>query len=124
MDFEFKKNTLDGSYRVVFSSGHEAIGHWLIEEIGTNTEKLDAIVLQLGAQKNINQEWRQQGKEWTLSIEQNEINIIANQLLNIDSDQEDEFDDSLSAYDEESVSWCGIEDFEQVLQSWRAFVSQ
>ncbi|MBD1575288.1 MULTISPECIES: YacL family protein [Vibrio] len=123
MDFEFKKNTLDGSYRVVFSSGHEAIGHWLIEEIGTDVDKLDAIVQQLGAQKNINQEWRQLGKDWTLSIEQNEIHISANHLLNMDSDEEEEFDDSLSAYDEESVSWCGIEDFEQVLQSWRAFVS-
>lgn len=34
MDYEFKKNTLDGSYHAVFSMGHEALGRWLIEEIG------------------------------------------------------------------------------------------
>lgn len=120
MDFEFKKNTLDGSYRVVFSSGHEAIGHWLIEEIGTDLDKLDRIVQQISAQRNINQEWRMIGQDWSLFLEQNEIHISSNHLLSI---EEEVFNDDLSAYDEESESWCGIEDFEQVLHSWRAFIS-
>lgn len=120
MDFEFKKNTLDGSYHVVFSSGHEAIGHWLIEEISTDINKLDSIMQQIGAQKNINQEWRLIGHEWSIFVEQNEIHITSNHLLNI---EEDDLDDDLSAYDDESESWCGIEDFEQVLLSWREFVS-
>ncbi len=60
MDYEFKKNTLDGSYRVELSSGHEALGYWLLEEVGSDVAQLDALLLQLGAQKNINQEWRLQ----------------------------------------------------------------
>lgn len=124
MDFEFKKNTLDGSYRVVFSSGHEAIGHWLIEEIGTDTAKLDRVLQQIGAQRNINQEWRLLGQGWSLFLEQNEIHISSNHLLSHEASlYEEERDDDLSAYDEESESWCGIEDFEQVLHSWRAFVA-
>ncbi|MFH0256022.1 YacL family protein [Vibrio rumoiensis] len=119
MDFEFKKNTLDGSYRVVFSSGHEAIGHWLIEEVGSDIAKLDHVLLQVGAQRNINQEWRLLGQDWSLFLEQNEVHISSNLLLSLEDEQ---FDDDLSAYDEESESWCGIEDFEQVLHSWRAFI--
>ncbi|TVO35453.1 YacL family protein [Vibrio algivorus] len=126
MDFEFKKNTLDGSYRVVFSSGHEAIGHWLIEEIGTNTAKLDSVLQQIGAQRNINQEWRLLGQDWSLFLEQNEVHITSNHLLSLEDEAsiyKEEIDDDLSAYNEESESWCGIEDFEQVLHSWRAFVA-
>ncbi|WP_086981598.1 YacL family protein [Vibrio aphrogenes] len=119
MDFEFKKNTLDGSYRVEFSSGHEAIGHWLIEEIGADLGKLEYVLQQIGAQKNINKEWRLLGQEWSLFIEQNEVHISSNHLLTID---DEELSDDLSAYDEESQSWCGIEDFEQVLHSWCAFI--
>ncbi|MFV0574363.1 MAG: YacL family protein [Vibrio sp.] len=120
MDFEFKKNTLDGSYRVEFSSGHEAIGHWLLDEIGSDVNKLDRVMQQISAQKNTVQEFKLEGQDWCLFLEQNEIHISANRLL---SNEEDEFDDGMSAYDEESESWCGIEDFEQVLHSWRAFVS-
>lgn len=120
MDFEFKKNTLDGSYRVVFSSGHEAIGHWLLEEIGTDLDKLEQVMQQIGAQKNINQEWRLVGQDWSMFIEQNEIHISSNHLLSI---EDDDLEDDLFAYEEESESWCGIEDFQQVLLSWRAFIS-
>ncbi len=119
MDFEFKKNTLDGSYHVVFSSGHEAIGHWLLEELGSDLVKLDQLMRQIGAQKENLQEWRLLGREWSLFIEQNEVHITANHLLNLENE---DLDDDLSAYDEESESWCGLEDFEQVLHSWRAFI--
>ncbi|MGV3001806.1 YacL family protein [Vibrio sp. E150_018] len=124
MDFEFKKNTLDGYYRVVFSSGHEAIGHWLIEEIGTNITKLDSVLQQISAQRNINQEWCLLGQEWSLFLEQNEVHISSNQLLSHETSiYEENREDELSAYNEESESWCGIEDFEQVLHSWRAFIA-
>ncbi len=39
MDYEFKKNTLDGSYTCSFSMGHEVLGRWLQEEVGNRLER-------------------------------------------------------------------------------------
>lgn len=137
MDFEFKKNTLDDSYRVEFSSGHEAIGHWLIEEVGADHQKIDQIIDVLSLHHDEMKTWSYQGKQWQIQIENNEVHIIANSLLESgeDADNADILDeiefvetnnydinDELDEYPDESESFCGIEDFEQVMQSWKAFV--
>ncbi|MGF1692852.1 YacL family protein [Photobacterium kagoshimensis] len=119
MDYEFKKNTLDGSYHAVFSMGHEALGRWLVEEIGKDFTKMDTILAQISALKNSTQEWRLIGDELTLSLQDNEALIQANFLF---SDDDDEYEEDLHLYDEESMSLCGFEDFTLVLDAWRAFV--
>ncbi|PSW18530.1 hypothetical protein C9I98_15725 [Photobacterium sanctipauli] len=121
MDYDFKKNTLDGSYHATFSMGHEALGRWLVEEVGKNFERMDEVVFQLGALKNSTQEWRLVGDELTLSLQDNEALIQANFLF---SQDDTELEEDMDFYDEESVSLCGFEDFEQVLQAWRAFVTR
>ena len=40
MDYEFRRDPF-GGYRARFSMGHEAIGQWLIDEVGKDEEKLD-----------------------------------------------------------------------------------
>ncbi|MGB2079361.1 MAG: YacL family protein [Vibrio sp.] len=137
MDFEFKKNTLDGSYRVEFSSGHEAIGHWLIEEIGSDKSKIQSVLDVLRAQHDQMQTWQMQGEQWLIQIENNEVHIRALSLLEEGEDAANEdlldeveyvetqnFDpsDELDEYPDESESFCGIEDFEQVMLSWKEFV--
>ncbi|MGF1680710.1 YacL family protein [Photobacterium makurazakiensis] len=121
MDYDFKKNTLDGSYHATFSMGHEALGRWLLEEIGKNFERMDEVMFQLGALKNSTQEWRLIGDELTLTLQDNEALIQANFLF---SQDDTELEDDFDFYDEESLALCGFEDFELVLQAWRAFVTR
>lgn len=121
MDYEFKKNTLEGSYHAVFSMGHEAMGRWLVEEVGKDFAKMDTIVTQIGALKNSTQEWRLVGEELTLCLQDNEALVQANYLF---SEDDTELEEDMSFYDEECMSLCGFEDFEQMLQAWRAFVTR
>ncbi|OAN16599.1 hypothetical protein A3K86_10570 [Photobacterium jeanii] len=121
MDYEFKKNTLEGSYHAIFSMGHEALGRWLVEEVGKDFAKMDLVVAQISALKNSPQEWRLIGDELTLSLQDNEALIQANFLF---SEDDNELEEDLHLYDEESIAVCGIEDFSQVLDAWRAFVTR
>lgn len=121
MDYEFKKNTLDGTYHAIFSMGHEVLGRWIIEEIGKDTEKLDRIMDQLSAMKNSSQEWRLVGEELTLLLQDNEALVQANCLF---SEEEEDFEEDFHFYDEESLSVCGFEDLEQVLEGWRTFIAR
>lgn len=121
MDYDFKKNTLDGSYHAVFSMGHEALGRWLLEEIGKDFDKMDCVMSQLGALKNSTQEWRIIGEELTLTLQDNEAIIQANYLF---SEDDTELEDNMDFYDEEAMAVCGFEDFAQVLTAWRGFVTR
>ncbi|KJG36929.1 hypothetical protein UA32_14400 [Photobacterium angustum] len=121
MDYEFKKNTLDGTYHAIFSMGHEVLGRWIIEEVGKDTEKLELIMDQLSAMKNSSQEWRLVGEELTLLLQDNEALVQANCLF---SEEEEDFEEDFHFYDEESLSICGFEDLEQVLEGWRTFIAR
>ncbi|SKC33323.1 hypothetical protein CZ809_02910 [Photobacterium piscicola] len=119
MDYEFKKNTLDGSYHAIFSMGHEVLGHWIIDELGKDVEKIDMVIDQLSALKNSTKEWRLTGDELTLCLQDNEALVQANCLF---SEEDEDFEEDFHFYDEESMSVCGFEDLAQALEAWRAFV--
>lgn len=121
MDYEFKKNTLDGSYHAIFSMGHEALGRWLIEEVGKDFSKIDTILAQISALKNSTREWRLLGDDLTLSLQDNEALVQANYLF---SEDDTELDEDMNFYDDECMSLCGFEDLEQMLSAWRAFVTR
>ena len=44
MDYEFRRDPF-GGYRARFSMGHEAIGQWLIDEVGKDEEKALFMIL-------------------------------------------------------------------------------
>ncbi|MGR5282961.1 UPF0231 family protein [Photobacterium damselae] len=121
MDYDFKKNTLDGSYHAVFSMGHEVLGRWLSEEIEKDCDKIDEIVAQIHQLKNTTAEWRLVGDELTLSLQDNEALVQANYLF---SEDDTELEEDMSFYDEENISVCGFEDLELVLLAWQAFVKR
>ncbi|GAB6263355.1 YacL family protein [Photobacterium sp. CCB-ST2H9] len=120
MDYEFKKNMLDGSYHAVFSMGHEALGRWLVEEVQDDEAKISLILTHLGALKGTTREWQLSGEEMSLNLQDNEAIVQANYLF---FNTEDELDEDMSHYDDEAVSCCGFEDLEQVLHAWRAFIA-
>lgn len=121
MDYDFKKNTLDGSYHAVFSMGHEVLGRWLSEEIEKDCDKIDEIVAHIDQLKNTTAEWRLVGDELTLSLQDNEALVQANYLF---SEDDTELEEDMNFYDEENISVCGFEDLEQVLLAWQAFVKR
>jgi hypothetical protein len=121
MDYEFKKNTLDGQYYALFSMGHEALGRWLVEEVNQDFDKISAILLAIPtiSQKVNGVRWL--GHELTLVLQGDEALVQANHLF---SDSDDELEADLHLYEDESVALCGLDDFEQVLLAWKSFIER
>ena len=99
--------------------GHEAIGQWLIDEVGKDEEKLDqlfSIIDELSSRTRV--EYQLAGGDYSLLLTHEEAEVKAN-VLNIALDEDL---DDLAYYDDEQLAMCGLEDFAQVLTSWRAFI--
>lgn len=60
------------------------------------------------------------GREYTLLLDAEEVMIRANQL----GFEGDEMEEGMTYYDEESLSFCGVEDFLKVIAAYRAFLSE
>ncbi len=120
MDYEFRRNTFDDCFYADFSMGHEAIGRWLIDELGTDLstilmvrEKIAGIISEGG-------EWIHQGRVFQLQVMQDEAIVKANILFqNFDDEMEQE---DLHAYEEESYACCGPEDLLAVVEAWQDFI--
>ncbi len=66
-------------------------------------------------------EWQLIGRDLTLQLDQEQVRVYANVL---EFGESQELDESLSLYDAESEAWCGLEDFQDVLESWCDFLHQ
>ncbi len=120
MEFKFKTDTLNDSYRVEFSMGHEVFGRWLMSEVGTKPEKINALLAKLEElQSRQDVEELIEGRDFSLTLTDDDAIVMANSLY-VDGELPEGED--FSHYDSESVGECGIEDFEAMLQSWLEFV--
>lgn len=120
MEFEFKTDYLNDSFRAEFSMGHEAVGHWLITEMGTVVADIEQLLAEIAVIKQQeNTERVVVGRDFSLILSPQDIMVRANslQLEAVLPDGED-----LSHYDDESCAECGIEDFETMLHSWMEFI--
>lgn len=121
MEFEFTRNTLMGEYYVKCSMGHEIIGRWLQEEIGTNRQKIDQVCALLDeAQLRTSKEQKLLGTEISLVICEDEVTVQENSL-----DHAAELEEQHSEYDYyncESTASCGLEDFELLIERWKDFI--
>ncbi|AXW85920.1 hypothetical protein AU509_11430 [Lonsdalea britannica] len=117
MDYEFLRD-VTGVVIVRMSMGHEAVGHWLNEEVNGQLAVLDEV--EAGARSVLGSErqWQLQGHEYSLLLDEEEVIIRANQL----SLTCDEMEEGMSYYDEESLSLCGLEDFLALLSKYRQFI--
>ncbi len=120
MDYHF---TVDDHGRPVaaFTMGHEAIGRWLSEELGSNPQRTEQL-LQRIEQLELRQchRHRQIGSEFQLRIEHDEIEIIA---LALAAEVDDELPEETELFDQQLYAECGLEDFKQLLLAWLAFIS-
>ncbi|NGN98162.1 hypothetical protein G5S52_11030 [Grimontia sp. S25] len=120
MDYEFRRNTLDDSFHAELSMGHEALGRWLVDELGTDHDAIDEVLENLKRVMEQGGEWTRSGKVFHLQLTQEEALVQANIVL---EDSEEEMPDvDLHTYEEESVSLCGPEDLLLVLEAWQDFI--
>ncbi len=122
MDYEFRRNTFDDSFHADFSMGHEAIGRWLIDELGTNLTDISIVRDKIIAIISEGGEWVRQGRVFQLQVAQDEAIVSANVLF---QEMEDEMAlEDLHTYEEESYACCGPEDLLEVIEAWHEFVER
>ena len=122
MEYEFRRNSLMGTYLASFSMDHEVLGQWFSEELGPELAKIQQVLdiikeIQAGKRDS----WRLIGGDLTLDLDEEQARIYANAL---GFEQEYELEESMSLYDSESEAYCGLEDLEEALLSWYEFVQK
>ncbi|ATZ95819.1 MULTISPECIES: protein YacL [Dickeya] len=119
MDYEFLRD-VTGQVVVRMSMGHEVVGHWLNEEVKGQQAVLDEVEAAVRELAGSERQWERPGHEYTLLLDSEEVMVRANQL----AFETDELEEGMSYYDEESLSLCGLEDFLELLEKYRAFVDK
>lgn len=117
MDYQFLYQS--GKVTVHCSMGHEALANWFNTEVRLNSQLISTALSLIDKARQIpNQDFSLIGSEYSLFINKDEVMVRANNLT-IETPQELEQD--FHYYDEESIAFCGLEDFEQFLQSYLTF---
>lgn len=122
MEYEFRRNSLDGTVFAEFSMEHVILGRFFAEQLGTNKDQCLNILLkieQIRASKKA--DWSWQSNDLSIAIDNEQVRVYTNA---IDFDEEFELEDSMNMYDAESEAFCGLEDFESALKSWIEFISR
>ena len=119
MDYEFTRDEY-GKVFAQFSMGHEAIGRWFSQELGTDQAALVELLERIDAleQRKIGQH-RIEGDEYQLRLNWDQIEVLA-MALEIDVDEE--LPESTNLYDQELFSECGLQDFKQAVLRWQEFI--
>lgn len=119
MDYEFSFDEYDKPV-AEFSMGHEAMGSWFSDELGANKQRIEELIEIIDQLINRRIEQRLiEGTEYQLRLNQEDAEVRA---LSLDIDIDEELPENTNLYDEESFSECGLEDFQQALQSWQEFI--
>ncbi|MFX0588231.1 YacL family protein [Glaesserella parasuis] len=106
------------------SMDHEAFARWLNTEIVPNPKELTAIFAEIEhcrQTKDQNYEWIFEGKEDSLYINIEEVMVKANNL-DMTFEEIEDVENGFSFYDEESIAFCGLEDFEMFLNAYQKFI--
>ncbi|ERK12352.1 hypothetical protein L579_0518 [Pantoea sp. AS-PWVM4] len=118
MEYEFLRD-LTGKVKVRMSMDHEAVGHWFNEEVDENLTLLDEVEAAVQQVKGTHHQWQRVGHEYTLWLDEEEVMIRANQLAL----EDDGLEEGMTYYDEESLAFCGVEDFLAVITAYRQFLA-
>jgi len=120
MEFEFRKDFISEQATVKLSMGHEAFATWLEQE-GQDIEWIDDLLANiLLLQQRVVSDFKLQGSEFSLLINQNEAQVINHSLMN--NQDEIDLEGDLVFYDLEIQASCGLEDFLNLIESWSEFV--
>ncbi|MDU8923756.1 YacL family protein [Pasteurellaceae bacterium LIM206] len=121
MDYQFTSYL--NHVTVSCSMGHEAVANWFNGEVRQNSRLISTALAALQQVKHsfTQSDIRLIGAEYSLFINADEVMVRANNL-SISGD-EPEMEEDFHYYDEESIAFCGLEDFERFLQSYLNFIA-
>ncbi|WP_299492444.1 YacL family protein [uncultured Shewanella sp.] len=122
MEYEFLRNSMTGTFLARFSMEHAIMGLWFSEELADDMAlyvEIGQTVAQLQANQITNKVFV--GKSLSVELDNEQVRVFANE---IDMEQDIDHDIGLSLYDSESEAFCGLEDFNEVLLSWRRFIDE
>lgn len=125
MDYQFKTD-VTGQPLAEFEMGHEALGHWLTDELKGRPSTIRQI-LQAVEKIQAKEAWEFSlvGVEYDLALTATEASIRSH-ALSVDSpdvkgaltDDDVEDEGELDYYDAEAFAHCGLDDFKAVLLDW------
>ncbi len=119
MDYDFTFDEYDKPV-AEFSMGHEAIGSWFSEELGSNQQRIEELIDIVDQLVHRRIQQRQvEGTEYQLKLNQEEVEVRA---LSLELEIDEELPEDTNLYDDESFAECGLEDFQQALISWQEFI--
>ncbi len=119
MDYDIYRD-IYGCQQVRLSMGHEALGLWLTEEVGTDQGLISELLARVEQLKNSEcWESHQQGREFVMTMTPDGVEVRATLL----DGHDDEVAEGLSHYDQESECSCGLDDFAQLLEAWQVFTA-
>lgn len=104
------------------SMDHEAFARWLNTEISADPKQLHDIFTEIAKCKiSPNYEAIFEGREYSLYLNAEEVMAKANNL-EMDIDDFEQMDEGFNFYDDESIAFCGLEDFEAFLAAYDKFL--
>ena len=98
------------------SMDHEAFARWLNTEITENSKDLSLILTEIERCKQAFP------NQYQAVLDSDEVIVKANNLE--DPIDEDLMEEGLQFYDQESIAFCGLEDFEAFLNAYREFMQR
>ena len=117
MDFQFTH--YQGNVSVKCSMEHIALANWFNTEVRSNPKAI-LTALSTAQSPSENQEEILIGAEYTLFLDADEVMVRANNLA-IETDEI--LEDDFHYYDEESIAFCGTQDFIHFLEVYVDFIS-
>lgn len=119
MEFEFRKDFISGLATAKLSMGHEAFATWLEQE-GQSIDWVDRLLADLVLlQQRTVTEVKLKGDEFSLLVNQEEAQVFHHSLM--DESDDTDLQDDLMFYDLEIQAACGLEDFLNLIESWKQF---
>jgi uncharacterized protein YacL (UPF0231 family) len=120
MDYDFSLDEYDKPI-AEFSSGFEALGRWINEEVGSDQQRIDELldVIEQLHQKRI-QKRHFDSHDAQLTLTNNEVEVRA---FAITREYQSALPDNTQLYDQESHANCGLVDFKAALIAWQEFVT-
>nr|WP_269814541.1 YacL family protein [Amphritea pacifica] len=121
VDYDFTHD-IYGAFRAEFSMGHEALGYWLTYELRSRQaviSELLRIIAELQNHQRI--DYLMEGAEYNLLLTRDEAVVRAHALDSAFEEQQPE--DNLVFYDQQSTASCGLDDFIEIIDGWQQFTS-
>ncbi|TRX54063.1 YacL family protein [Thalassomonas sp. M1454] len=124
MEYEFRRDFINGKSIANFTMEHETFAPWLEQEVADDLTKAHSILTTLqNFTANTQSTERVIGKEFSITMSYEDVEVIANSSLDplvVPEQLEDDIDD----FEQNTSAVCGREDFIIMLQSWCEFIQR